>query len=133
MLQGENGLSRKSAVTASYYYSMPRLSTTGTVRVDNDDYHVNGYSWLDHEFSTSALASDQVGWDWFALHLDDGKDIMLYTIRRDDGTNDPYSSGSLVLRRSQPRSNCHLTSSASRQSVRGKVRVRALSTHPVGS
>lgn len=96
VLQGENGLSRKSAVTASYYYSMPRLSTTGTVRVDNDEYQVNGSSWLDHEFSTSALASNQVGWDWFALHLNDGKDIMLYTIRRADGTNDPYSSGSLV-------------------------------------
>lgn len=102
VLQGENGLSRKSDVTASYYYSMPRLATTGTVQVDNQAYQVNGSSWLDHEFSTSALASDQVGWDWFALHLDDGKDIMLYTIRRADGTNDPYSSGSLVWKDQRP-------------------------------
>ena len=66
------------------------------------EYPVKGSSWMDHEFSTSALASEQVGWDWFALHLDDGKDIMLYTIRKDDGTNDPYSNGSLVRQGSQP-------------------------------
>jgi predicted secreted hydrolase len=94
VLQGDNGLSRKSATTASYYYNMPRLASKGTIRIDKAQYMVNGFSWMDHEFSTSTLASGQVGWDWFALHMDDGRNIMLYMIRKDDGTIDPYSQGS---------------------------------------
>jgi predicted secreted hydrolase len=97
VLQGDNGLSRKSETTASYYYSMPRLSTKGTIRINNTQLNVNGLSWMDHEFSTSTLAEGQVGWNWYALHLDDGRDIMLYTIRKENGTIDPYSQGTLVL------------------------------------
>ena len=39
---------------------------------------------------------DQVGWDWFSFQLDDQTEIMLYLIRRKDGSPDPYSSGTLV-------------------------------------
>ena len=95
-LQGDNGWSRKSKDTASYYYSMPRLRTEGTISVDNENVHVSGLSWLDHEFSTSTLAADQVGWDWFALHLNNGKDIMAYTMRQDGGYIDPNSHGSIM-------------------------------------
>jgi len=56
---------------------------------------VTGLSWMDREWSTSALGSNQVGWDWFALHLDDGSDIMLYQLRNRDGTTDPFSGGSV--------------------------------------
>ena len=52
---------------------------------------------MDHEFSTSALSGEQVGWDWFALHLDDGKDIMAYRMRNQDGSVDPNSNGSLLI------------------------------------
>jgi predicted secreted hydrolase len=96
VLQGDNGLSQKSNATASYYYSMPRLASKGMVRINQNEYQVIGSSWMDHEFSTSTLTQDQVGWDWYALHLDDGRDLMLYSIRRVDGTIDPYSQGSLV-------------------------------------
>ena len=51
---------------------------------------------MDHEFSTGALSADQVGWDWFALQLDDGSELMLFQIRRSDGSVDPFSSGTLV-------------------------------------
>jgi len=57
---------------------------------------VSGKSWMDHEFSTSALAPDQVGWDWFSIQLDDDREIMLYTIREQDGSIDPYSSGAII-------------------------------------
>lgn len=107
VLQGDQGLSNKSGNTASYYYSMPRLATTGKVQIDQKEYLVTGSSWMDHEFSTSTLAADQVGWDWFALHLDDGKDIMVYSIRRDDGSIDPYSQGSLI-QQDQPTMNLSL-------------------------
>ena len=98
VLNGEGGLSRKSATpgNASYYYSLPRMQTSGTVRAGRESYRVTGLSWLDREWSTSALEREQVGWDWFALQLDDGRDLMYYRLRRKDGSSDPFSAGTLV-------------------------------------
>jgi predicted secreted hydrolase len=93
-------LSRKSIRpgNASYYYSIPRLATTGRVELFGEVFTVSGLSWLDREWSSSVLDTGQVGWDWFALQLDDGRDIMLYQMRRDDGTVDSTSSGTIVTR-----------------------------------
>jgi predicted secreted hydrolase len=98
VLNGEAGLSRKSGApgNASYYYSVPRMATVGTVRAGKETFQVTGLSWLDREWSTSALEPDQVGWDWFALQLDDGRDLMFYRLRRKDGSSDPFSGGTLV-------------------------------------
>jgi len=96
VLQGESGLSRKGPGNASYYYSLPDLNTSGTITAGGKTYTVSGSSWMDHEFSTSALASDQVGWDWFALQLEDGRRLMLFTLRKSDGSVDPYSSATLI-------------------------------------
>jgi predicted secreted hydrolase len=98
VLNGTGGLSQKSAEpgNASYYYSVPRIDTEGTLRVGGNTYRVSGLSWLDREWSTSALAADQVGWDWFALHLDDGSELMFYQLRRGDGSPDPASAGTFV-------------------------------------
>jgi predicted secreted hydrolase len=98
VLQGERGLSRKSADpgNASYYYSFTRIPTSGTLHLDGTAFKVRGTSWLDREWSTSALSPDQSGWDWFALQLDDGRDLMYYQLRRIDGKIDPHSSGVLV-------------------------------------
>ncbi|MDX1644126.1 MAG: lipocalin-like domain-containing protein [Thermoanaerobaculia bacterium] len=98
VLQGDGGLSRKGASpgNASYYYSFTRLGTTGTVRVGERRWRVEGTSWLDREWSTSALEPGVVGWDWFALQLSDGRDLMVYRLRRDDGGTDPHSAGVLV-------------------------------------
>ena len=30
--------------------------------------------WMDHEFGSGELQSDQVGWDWFSIQLDDGRE-----------------------------------------------------------
>lgn len=98
VLQGEAGLSQKSAEpgNASYYYSMTRLASQGQVRVGEESFTVSGASWLDREWSTSALGSDQAGWDWFALQFDDARDLMFYRLRRQDGATDPHSAGSLA-------------------------------------
>ncbi len=98
--QGDNGLSRKGASpgNASHYYSVTRLRTTGVVRIGATSHAVAGASWFDREWSTSALETDQVGWDWFSLQLSDDRELMLYLMRRADGTNDPVSSGTLVHR-----------------------------------
>ena len=98
VLQGDRGLSPKSATpgNASYYYSLTRMPAEGTVRVGDRTLAVRGLAWMDREWSTSALGAGQVGWDWFALQLDDGRELMLYRLRRGDGSADPVSAGSLV-------------------------------------
>jgi predicted secreted hydrolase len=99
VLQGDGGLSQKSAEpgNASYYYSLPRIAARGgLVDADGRRHAVEGLAWLDREWSSSALGADQVGWDWFALQLDDGRSLMLYQLRRRDGSADPHSSGTLV-------------------------------------
>jgi predicted secreted hydrolase len=98
VLHGEQGLSRKSAEpgNASYYYSLTRMPAAGEVRVGGRVFPVEGLAWMDREWSTSALGPDLVGWDWFALQLDDGRELMLYRLRRRDGGIDAASQGTLV-------------------------------------
>jgi predicted secreted hydrolase len=98
VLQGESGYSRKGVDrgNASHYYSFTRLTTSGTVYLHGDSTRVLGESWLDREWSTSALDAGQAGWDWFALQLDDGTDLMYYQLRREDGSADVFSRGSFV-------------------------------------
>jgi predicted secreted hydrolase len=95
---GEDGLDRKGsgAGNASYYYSISRLSAQGTVTTPQGRFAVEGSAWLDREWGTSALEDGAVGWDWFALQLDDGRDLMFYRLRRADGSAIPYSGGSLI-------------------------------------
>lgn len=102
VLQGENGYSPKSmsGANASYYYSHTRLATQGEIRIGAKRFALNGLSWLDREWSTSALEKNQTGWDWFSLHLDDGSDVMFYRLRQKTENNaivaDSASSGVLV-------------------------------------
>ncbi len=98
VLQGDQGLSQKSreAGNASYYYSLTRLPTAGEIRIGEASFQVTGTSWLDREWSTSALGENQVGWDWFSLQLDDGRELMYYQLRLADGGPDPLSKGVLV-------------------------------------
>lgn len=98
VLQGKDGFSQKAAGDghASQYYSITRLNTTGTLRVNGATYQVIGLSWFDREWATNQLAPDQAGWNWFALQLSDKTDLMLYQIRLKNGGIDPYSTGKLV-------------------------------------
>jgi len=98
VLQGDKGLSQKGPQrgNASYYYSMTRMPSRGTVRVEGRTYPVKGQSWMDREWSTSALSEDQVGWDWFSLQLSDGSELMYYQLRRKDGSADRFSAGTWV-------------------------------------
>ena len=99
VLQGDSGLSRKGGGTgnASYYYSYTDLATEGKVTVRGESYSVSGKSWMDREWSTSALSNDQAGWDWFALQLDGGTELMYYQMRKTDGSPDVYSKGIVVF------------------------------------
>jgi predicted secreted hydrolase len=98
VLNGVDGLSQKSAEpgNASYYYSITRWLTDGTLRLGGDEFRVSGLSWLDREWSSSALAADQLGWDWFALQLSDGSELMFYNLRKLDGSQDEHSAGTWI-------------------------------------
>ncbi len=102
VFHGQNGLSQKGPMKgqASYYYSYTDLETKGLIKIPGiqGPLQVSGVSWFDHEFGSNQLTRDQVGWDWFALHLSDGQDLMIYFLRRKDGTVEPSSSGTLVKR-----------------------------------
>ena len=90
IFQGPNGYSRKGAETsnASQYYSFTRLRTEGTVRLDDATVSVSGESWMDKEFGSNQLSPRQVGWDWFSLQLADGREVMIYELRRESGAVD---------------------------------------------
>ncbi|MFZ2087876.1 MAG: lipocalin-like domain-containing protein [Desulfobaccales bacterium] len=105
VLHGESGYSRKAAgaESASHYYSITRMATRGKLLLGGRTLEVTGTSWFDREFSTSQLAANQEGWDWFSLQLSDGTDLMLYIMRLKDGTIDPASSGTLVDPQGQAR------------------------------
>ena len=98
VLNGRDGLSQKSSTpgNASYYYSIPRLYTTGTLRSGTESLRVDGLSWLDREWGSGGLSKEQQGWDWFALQLSDGSDLMFYNLRRNDGTQDKHSAGTYI-------------------------------------
>lgn len=100
VIHGVNGISQKgpSASNASHYYSLTRLDTSGRLTVGGETFAVTGQSWMDHEFGTSFLEEAQTGWDWFSIQLDDGRELMLFEIRRGDGRIDSRSSGTLVER-----------------------------------
>ena len=97
-VHGHDGISLKAgcATCASHYYSMTRLRTDGTLKIDGKAFRVAGISWMDHEFGSAELQSNQAGWDWFSLQLNDKRELMLYRLRQKDGTITPQSSGSLV-------------------------------------
>ena len=100
VIEGTDGVSQKAAGpgNASHYYSYTRLQTTGVLRTGGmkTDQPVSGESWFDHEWASNQLAPDQVGWDWFCFQFDDQTELMLYAMRRRDGSIDPFSSGTLV-------------------------------------
>jgi predicted secreted hydrolase len=98
VVHGENGVSQKSeaAGNASYYVSMTRMPTQGTLRINGEDIPVTGASWFDHEWGTTALSENAAGWDWFSIQLDDNREVMFFQIRNKDGSIEPLSSGTFV-------------------------------------
>ena len=95
---GAAGISQKGRDVGqtSHYYSFTRLSTTGSLTIDGEQFEVTGTSWMDHEFGSGPLGADQVGWDWFSIQLEDNTELMLYRMRLKDGSYDLASSGTAV-------------------------------------
>jgi len=100
VVHGASGFSRKGPAPgqASYYVSLTDLETHGSLRLPGSPapVSVRGVSWFDQELGSNQLAPGQKGWDWFSLHLSDGRDLMIYLLRLEDGSVEPASSGTLV-------------------------------------
>lgn len=98
VLHGDRGLSRKGPGPgqASHYASLTDLATRGRLRLGGASVEVTGTSWFDQEFGSNQLSAGQAGWDWVSLHLSDRRDLMVYVLRRTDGTLEASSSGTLV-------------------------------------
>ena len=94
VIHGENGISVKGDAPgeASHYVSFPRLTVAGDLNGDA----VTGTAWMDHEWFSNQLSANQRGWDWFSIQLDDGAELMLFDLRRMNGSIDPHSSGTYI-------------------------------------
>lgn len=131
VLNGIDGLSRKSEEpgNASYYYSVPRLETRGTVLVDGETRNVSGLSWLDREWGSRGLSESQQGWDWFALQLEDGSNLMFYQLRERDGSAHAMSAGTWMPARGEPQ---HLSRDAVMLEVHDHWESPAGGSYPMG-
>lgn len=98
VIHGVNGISQKAegAGRASHYISYTRLETSGMIRIEAQRFQVEGESWMDHEFFTHQLTANQSGWDWFSLQFQDGSEVMLFQLRRKDGSPDAFSAGTYI-------------------------------------
>jgi predicted secreted hydrolase len=129
VFHGDRGYSRKSATSplaASLYFSYTSLATGGTLRVGGEEFAVAGRSWFDQEISSLPLPAGIEGWDWFALMLDDGREMMLCLLRNAEGTTDAYSSGTVIGRdgkyRHLKREDFSVTETAYYRSTRTRAR-----------
>jgi predicted secreted hydrolase len=132
-IHGENGISIKAQGLgyASHYYSMTRLDVSGTITAKGRKAErCTGTAWMDHEFGSSALRENQQGWDWFSVQLDNEAELMLYQIRRRDGTPDITSSGSLITDTGEV---IHIRHDQMRIRAQGRwTSLRSQATYPMG-
>lgn len=101
ILQGDAGFSQKHVDGGgSYYYSHPFLTAKGELTLDGQTIPVSGEAWLDREWGSQFLHKDQVGWDWFSLHLENGEKLMLFQLRQHPGANSDghFIYGNLINR-----------------------------------
>ncbi len=98
VLHGDNGWSKKSPTNASYYYSVPRLKTSGTLTMPDGTFEVVGNAWFDHEWSTGILDANYRGWNWLALHLEDGRELVLFNLIPQNDRIESQPVGMLVHR-----------------------------------
>jgi predicted secreted hydrolase len=109
VIHGIDGISQKAdgPGRASHYVSLPRLSVTGQLNFAGKTSEVTGLAWMDHEWFTEQLDETQQGWDWFSVQLEDHTELMLFDLRRKDGSIDHHSAGTFIDRNGKSR---HLTS-----------------------
>jgi len=98
-LHGDSGYSKKGPGDgeASYYISLTRLAGAGSLSLGDRDFNiVSAAAWMDHEIISFEPQSPEIGWQWFALQLEDNTELMLYYIYRGENVPSHYSKGSYI-------------------------------------
>lgn len=98
VIHGQDGAHQKAANPdqASHYVTFPRMEVTGALRFGSDPISVTGLAWMDHEFASEQLSMAESGWAWFSIQLENGEELMLYHLRKTDGTYEPTALGSHI-------------------------------------
>ena len=101
LLHRQTGLVDLGPAGKTWYYTRPRLETSGTVTINDEARPVAGLSWMDHQWGDASTALE-VGWDWLSLHLGDGADLMVSIVWEVDGREPIARYGTLSLPASGP-------------------------------
>lgn len=81
VLHGDRGFKSLGTAGSTFYYSRPQMQLSGNLRLGEQNTAVEGTAWFDHQWGD--FNPKQLGWEWFALQLSDGTDIMLYHFYND--------------------------------------------------
>ncbi len=65
----------------AYYYSFTRMKAKGRINLSGEEIQVGGIGWMDHQWMTYL---GKGGWDWFAVQLDNGKELVFWHIVNPD-------------------------------------------------
>jgi predicted secreted hydrolase len=93
-------------ISKSFYYTLPRMEASGTIRVGAKRIAVSGLAWMDHQWHPFTISRETV-WKWFSVHLSDGTDVQcfefgktnivrLVTVSHPDGTQSSSSVAHFV-------------------------------------
>ncbi len=83
MAQGAGGVQemQNSSGDASYYFTLPNMTTMGTITLNGERLPVTGLTWHDHQWGNFNVAN--LKWDWFSLRFDaDDVYVMLFNFDR---------------------------------------------------
>ena len=69
----------------TYYYSYPRMRANGTLALNGEEIPVSGEIWFDHQWGDFFVVGKPAGWQWFALHMNNGDSLMVSEVRDSDG------------------------------------------------
>jgi predicted secreted hydrolase len=65
----------------TYYYSRERMDAEGTLKIGEETLEVTGSAWFDHQWGEPGNIIGDHGWDWFAIQLDDDRELMVFSLR----------------------------------------------------
>ena len=69
----------------TYYYSYPRMQSNGVLTIDGRKVDVKGEVWFDHQWGDFFVVGKPAGWQWFAIHINDGSSLMIAEVRGAEG------------------------------------------------
>jgi predicted secreted hydrolase len=83
MAQGAGGVleMQNSPGDASYYFTLPNMTTEGTIVLNGESLPITGLTWHDHQWGNFNVVN--LKWDWFSLRFEaDDLYVMLFNFDR---------------------------------------------------